>query len=296
MIRPVGHDGQVTGGDLLSEATEELYSGDPDDFTERRGTLAARARESGQPLAAKQIAGLRKPTRSAWVLNQLVRADPDAASQLAALGDELRAAEGSMDGARIRELSLARRKLVESMVRRAFAVSGLAAPSASLREEVTATLGAALADPQVTEQLRAGTLVRTARWDGFGSAAAQTLTPVPISDRHRAPAAPPAAGPAAPASAAAAAPASTAADRARAEQERAQERRRQAIAAAQQAVAGADRDAETAVRAEEEQERAVALLERQLADARRRLTDARAQARRAMSAQRRARQALQDRS
>ncbi len=292
MIRPVGHDGQVTGGDLLSEATAELYSGDPDDFTERRGILAARARESAQPLAAKQIAGLRKPTRSAWVLNQLVRAEPDTASQLAALGDELRAAEGSMDGARIRELSLARRKLVESLVRRAFAVSGLAAPSAALREEVTATLGAALADPQVTEQLRAGTLVRTARWDGFGSAAAQTLTPVPISDRRRTPAVPPAPGPAAPA----AAPASTAADRARAERERAQEQRRQAIAAAQQAVAVADRDAETAVRAEAEQQRAVALLEQQLADARRRLADARAQARRAMSAQRRARQALQGRS
>jgi hypothetical protein len=292
MVRPVGHDGQVTGGDLLSEATAELYSGDPDDFTERRRTLAARARENGQPLAAKQIAGLRKPTRSAWVLNQLVRAEPDAASQLAALGDELRAAEGSMDGARIRELSLARRKLVVSLVRRAFAVSGQAAPSAALREEVTATLGAALADPQVTEQLRAGTLVRAARWDGFGSAAAQTLTPVPISDRRRTPAVQPAAGPATPA----AAPASTAADRARAEQERAQERRRQAIAAAQQAVAVADRDAETAARAEEEQERAVALLERQLADGRRRLADARAQARRAMSAQRRARQALRDRS
>ncbi len=282
----------MTGGDLLSEATEELYSADPDDFTERRGTLAARARESGQPLAAKQIAGLRKPTRSAWVLNQLVRADPDAASQLGALGDELRAAEGSMDGARIRELSLARRRLVESLVRRAFAVSGLTAPSAALREEVTATLGAALADPQVTEQLRAGALVRTARWDGFGSAAAQTLTPVPISDRRRAPAVPPAAGPVTPA----AAPASTAADRTRAEQERAQERRRQAIAAAQQAVAAADRDAATAGQAEEEQERAVALLEQQLADARRRLNDARAQARRAMSAQRRAGQALRDKS
>lgn len=294
MVRRVGHDGQVTGGDLLSEATAELYAGDPDDFTERRATLVARARQSGQPLAAKQIAGLRKPTRSAWVLNQLARAEPDAASQLAALADELRAAEGSMDGARIRELSLARRKLVESLVRRAFEVSGLAAPSAALREEVTATLGAALADPQVTEQLQAGALVRTARWDGFGSAAAQTLTPVPISDRRRTPAGPPAAGPATPAGGPA--PASTAADRARAEQERAQERRRQAIAAAQQAVAVADRDAETAVRDEEEQEKAVALLEQQLADARRRLADARAQARRAMSAQRRARQALQDRS
>jgi len=145
----------VTDSDLLSDAMTELYSSDLDEFTDRRGALAARARAADQASVAKQIAGLRKPTRSAWVVNQLVRAEPDAASRLAALGDDLRAAESSMDGARIRELSLARRKLIDALVRQAFTVSGQPAPTAGLREEVTATLTAALADPQVAEQVRA---------------------------------------------------------------------------------------------------------------------------------------------
>jgi hypothetical protein len=286
----------VIDGDLLSEAMAELYSADLDEFTERRGALAARARAAGQASVAKQIAGCRKPTRSAWVVNQLVRAEPGVASRLAALGDDLRAAESSMDGARIRELSLARRKLIGALVRQAFAVSGQPAPAAALREEVTATLTAALADPQVTEELRAGTLQRALRWDGFGSAPASALTPPrPSAERHRTPAVKTAAPAPSASSSAAAAPAAAAAAAAAAATARAmaeRDRRRAAITAAQEAVAVADRDAEATARAEREQQSAVRLLEEQVADARRRLADARQEARRADSARRQARQAL----
>ena len=69
--------------DLLADAVAELYQADPDDFTQRRAELVAQAREAGQAAAAKQIAALRKPTRSAWVVNRLVRADPEVTSRLA---------------------------------------------------------------------------------------------------------------------------------------------------------------------------------------------------------------------
>jgi len=301
----------VTDGDLLNEAMAELYSSDLGEFTERRGALAARARADGQPSVAKQIAALRKPTRSAWVVNQLVHADPDVAVRLAALGDELRTAERSVDGARIRELSVARRQLIEALVRQAFAVSGQPVPPGGLREEVTATLTAALADPQVAEQLRAGTMLRPARWDGFGSAAASTLTPVPVPAEGHPPAALKAvptsarpaparpalagAGPASPAPSAKATATSTAAAasaRAAAREAAERDRHRAAIAAAEQAVAEADRAAEAAASAEQEQENAVALLEEQVADARRRLYDASREARRANSELRQARRAL----
>ena len=42
---------------------------------------------------AKQIAALRKPTRSAWAVNRLVRADPEVAPGWPALAAELRDAE-----------------------------------------------------------------------------------------------------------------------------------------------------------------------------------------------------------
>jgi hypothetical protein len=150
----------VSGTDFVGEATTELYGSDPEGFTERRSALAAEARAGGDRPAAKEIAGLRKPTRPAWMINQLVRADPGVPGQLVQLGDELRAAAAALDGTKIRELSQARRRLVDTLIRQALRHAGEESPSAALREDLTATFGAALADPQVARDLAAGTLLR----------------------------------------------------------------------------------------------------------------------------------------
>jgi hypothetical protein len=276
----------MTSDDLLREAVAELYAADPDKFIERRGALVAQAREGGQPTAAKRLAGLRKPTRSAWVVNQLVRAEPGVTAQLTELGDELRAAQRSLDGATIRELSLRRRQLVDALTRQAFRVAGQRSPSAALREEVRATLGAALADPQVAEHLGQGTLERAARADGFGQAGPPVLTLLTSSGGRGTPA-----GTKARTTAAAAPRAGTtalAAARAKAERDR----HSQAIAAAEQAVAEADQAAAAAAMEQRQQESAVRSLEEQLAAARGRLADARLRARQARTGQRQARQAL----
>jgi hypothetical protein len=298
----------VAGAELLSEAVAELYASDPEAFTERRAVLAAQARAAGERSAAKEIAGLRKPTRSAWVINQLVRADPSVPSRLAALGDELRAAEAALDGEGIRELSLARRQLIDALLQQALQVPGQAALSAALQEEVAATFGAALADPQVAEQLAAGTLLRAAHWAGFGSGERPALALVPPSAGGRSwqaptPAGRPAAGPAArpaagPASGPGAAPAARvgAAPAARAETEsqaaKAARKHHQAITDAEEALAKASRAADAAAEAERERQRVLLQIEKQLAEARERLVDARIEARQAERDQRRARQAL----
>ena len=118
--------GPDTGPDtgLLREAAAELYAGDPAGFIQRRGDLAAQARASGDGAAAKAITGLRKPTRSAWAVNRLVRSDPDVPSRLTALGDDLRDAGRSLDGQRLRELSQARRDLIAALTRQALAGAG----------------------------------------------------------------------------------------------------------------------------------------------------------------------------
>jgi hypothetical protein len=150
----------VSGTDFVDEATTELYGSDPGGFTERRSALAAQARAAGDRPAAKEIASLRKPTRSAWMINQLVRTDPGVAERLVQLGDELRAAAAALDGTKIRELSQARRRMVDTLIRQALQQAGEEAPSAALREDLTATFGAAVADPQVARELAAGTLLR----------------------------------------------------------------------------------------------------------------------------------------
>jgi hypothetical protein len=250
--------------DPLADATAELYRLDPDEFMPRRQDLAARAREAGQPAVAKQIAALRKPTRSAWVVNRLVRAEPGTTQRLTALAAELRDAERAMDGARIRELSAARRRLVDDLTAQALSV--LAAPPAALREEVMATFDSALANPEIAASL--GTLVRAAHWAGFG------LAPAPGD-------APPAASP----SPAPAIPKTPIPAEAGAERER---RRREKIQLAERAVVEATEAADAASVAEQALEDTVRRLETELAEARQRLVEARRQSYRAESRRRRA--------
>ena len=241
--------------DLQADAVAELYAADPDEFTGRRAELAAAARDAGEPAAAKQITALRKPTRSAWVVNRLVRSDPEVRARIDAL---------AADRARIRELTAARGRLVDELTRQALRVSELPAPPAALREEVSATLDAALADPEVAANL--GTLVRAAHWSGFGLDAfpggTQAPAPAPASKpRSQAPA--------------------------EAETER-EDRRREKIMEAERALAQADQDAEAASAAERDLEEAVRHREAELADARQRLAEARRQSYRATSRQQRA--------
>ena len=239
--------------DLLAEAEAELYADDPDGFTARRAELAEHARDAGEPAVAKKITALRKPTRSAWVVNRLVRSDPKVRSRLDRLAADLREASG---GGRLRELTAARAKLVDELTR--VALEGLSAPPAALREEVTATFDAAIADPEVAASL--GTLVRAARYAGFGGfAAARPAAPAPKKTK---------------------APAEPAAER--------EARRQERIKEAERALADADRDLESATAAERDLEDSVRDTEAQLADLRQRLAEARRRSYRAESRQQRA--------
>jgi hypothetical protein len=306
----------------LRDAIAALYTSDPDQFTERRGVLAAHAKEAGDAAVARAVAALRKPTRSAWVVNQLVRSDPGAIPRLSALGDELRAAERFMNGTKLRELSVQRRQLVETLLRQAFAVSGQQSPPAAMRDEVAATLTAAMSDPQVAAQLRAGTLLRAVSRAGFGSLAPADLTfapdlagltPTKTATARPAKPAKTGTGPARPATArrppagpptvqeragrARAAREQAAQERAeiarvkreQAARERAErDRRRAAIATAEKAATSADRTARTAAKTLAELDETVERLAGQLGDARQRQAEARVASRQALNAQRKA--------
>jgi hypothetical protein len=155
--------------DRLAAAVAELYGAAPEAFTGRRGELAAAARAAGDRAAAKAIGALRRPTRAAWVVNQLARADPGAASRLAELADSLRGAQEAKDGRRLRELSVERDRAIDGLTARALDAAGVADPPAALRFEVSQTLTAALADPGVAAEFAAGRLTRAEQWSGFGA-------------------------------------------------------------------------------------------------------------------------------
>jgi hypothetical protein len=148
------------------DGLDELYEIKPEAFTALRTKLAAAAKQRGDTDAAQQISAARKPTAAAWVVNRVALRDQDIRTRLAGLGERLRDAHAAMDGDRIRELSAEQRRLVEDLARAAFEEAELADPSAALRDDVTGTLQAAIADPDVASRL--GRLTRAERWSGFG--------------------------------------------------------------------------------------------------------------------------------
>jgi hypothetical protein len=154
--------------DRLAAAVAELYGAAPEGFTERRTELATAARDAGDRAAAKAIGALRRPTRAAWVVNQLARTDPSAPGKLAELAGALRAAQEAKHGPRLRELSAARGALIDALTAQALAAASVPDPPASLRLEVSETLTAALADPGVAAAFATGTLTRAMQWSGFG--------------------------------------------------------------------------------------------------------------------------------
>ena len=157
----------------LDDAADELYALAPEEFVAARTRLVKQARAAKDRALANDVNALRKPTRTAWLVNALARDDPDAVGRLLALGDRLRDAQGAKDGAALRELSAQRRTAIDALVRRA-AVLGEEAghpPTETTTNEVAQTLQAALGDPAVAEQVRAGRLAGAAVYGGFGGPA-----------------------------------------------------------------------------------------------------------------------------
>ncbi|WP_123027368.1 hypothetical protein [Mycolicibacterium stellerae] len=157
---------------MAGDELDELFRAKPEEFTALRTRLVADAKKRGDAAAAKRISGARRPTTAAWVVNLLAHTNADATQSLTDLGERLRAAHAAMDGAAIRELSSEQRSLVDELVRAAFQGADMTNPSATLREDVTSTLQAAVADPDVAERL--GRLAKAEQWSGFGDFGATT--------------------------------------------------------------------------------------------------------------------------
>ena len=151
---------------MADDELDELYEVKPEEFTALRTKLVATAKKRGDTSSAKRISAARKPTTAAWVLNQLAHRNDDVKQSLTDLGERLRAAHAAMDGDTIRQLSSEQRSLVDELARAAFDGAELTNPSAALREDVTGTLQAAIADPDVAARL--GRLAKAERWSGFG--------------------------------------------------------------------------------------------------------------------------------
>jgi len=154
----------------VESAARELYALAPEEFVAGRTRLVKEARAAKDRALATEIGALRKPTRTAWLVNALARDDPDAVAALLSLGDELRTAQEARDGAALRARSARRRTAIDALVRRASALGEEAGhpPTEATTNEVAQTLQAALGDPGVAAQVREGRLAGAAVYGGFG--------------------------------------------------------------------------------------------------------------------------------
>jgi hypothetical protein len=154
----------------LESVADELYSASPDEFVERRKERVAEARSVKDRELVKAIGQLRRPTRSAWLVNLLSREAGEDVADLLELGTALAQAQQRGSGPDLRRLSKQRHAALEALTRRAVelgAARGHTATEAT-RQEVSQTLQAALADPSVAELVRTGRVLQPASYGGFG--------------------------------------------------------------------------------------------------------------------------------
>ena len=156
-------------GRELDEIVRGLYVLPPADFVAARNELVRQARAAGSPDVAERLQQLRRPTRSAWLVNRLAR-DSVAMQRLSALGRELRDAQTGLAAAELRRLAEQRRRLFSDLLdqARAHAADAGVRVTPTVLLEVEATLQAALVDLAGALTVRNGRLVRPLSHSGFG--------------------------------------------------------------------------------------------------------------------------------
>ncbi len=174
-----------TGG--LDEIADELYALRADAFAAARDEQVRQARSGGRAALARELNKLRKPTQSAWLINLLWRDQREVMQQLFELAEALSQAQAQASGPELLRLTAQRRELEAALMRRARTLSEQAgvSVSAAMEREAQETLAAAVALPEVADEVRTGRLVKPTAYAGFG-----TLVPSAPADaappRHEA--------------------------------------------------------------------------------------------------------------
>jgi len=156
-------------GQELDEIVRELYALPPTNFVAARNELVRQARAAGSREIAERLQHLRRPTRSAWLVNLLAR-DTNAMQRLSSLGRQLREAQTELAYPDFRHLAEQRRLLIADLMERAQAYAEEAGVrlTPAVLAEVETTLQAALVDLAGALTIRNGRLVRPLSHSGFG--------------------------------------------------------------------------------------------------------------------------------
>ncbi|WZH53219.1 MAG: hypothetical protein PIR53_04305 [Nocardioides alkalitolerans] len=169
---------------LLAEA-DALYALAPGDFTPARDARAKELKREEPELAAA-VKALRRPSVAAWLVDQLVRHDPDRVDELLQVGAALREAQDALSADDLRAFTKQRRQLTATVTTRARALGRQLGTkvSESVAEQVEATLTAAMLDAGAGEAVRTGLLVTALRPAGVDPVDVDAALAVPGATGH----------------------------------------------------------------------------------------------------------------
>jgi hypothetical protein len=151
----------VSGQDRI----DGLFALPPEEFVAARDALARELRTEGDPGGAAEVKALRRPTLSAWAINQVARRHPGDVEELLSAGRELREAQRRAMTQKgrtgVQELGARRRAVVDRLTQRAGdLLEGAGRGSGAHLDEIASTFLAASVEPAVAELVQAGRLDR----------------------------------------------------------------------------------------------------------------------------------------
>ena len=171
---------------------DDLYGLPLDRFVAERGALAKALRAEGRRDEAARVGKLRKPSAAAWAVNQLVRTQGRAVSELLSAADALREAQADLlagrgDPQQLREAAARERAAVDALVATArglLTADGHELSDTTL-ERVADTLRAAARDDEARQHVVRGCLERELRHVGLGLGEAAMQTAPATAKRGR---------------------------------------------------------------------------------------------------------------
>ena len=149
---------------MADDDVDALYGLPLEEFVPARDALAREARREKRRDDAAAIAALAKPTRPAWMMNQLAREEGALVAKLVECAEALAEAQNdALEGKGARDLRAAGRAERQAVDRLVAAARDLRPeghkPSAAMLERVRTALQAVAGDDALRERIRAGRLV-----------------------------------------------------------------------------------------------------------------------------------------
>jgi hypothetical protein len=145
----------------LADAVDRLYAAPLEDFVALRKSLAAELKSAGDVAGSSEVLALKKPSRTAWALNQLARRQPEALRAAVEAHSAATKAQSRADAEAMRETARAFRDRLGDITRQCEQILAQvgahldAAQARRLGETVRAAIGG---DRILREQLFSGRL------------------------------------------------------------------------------------------------------------------------------------------